>query len=94
MCLFRSTYVRRRQSASGRLTSPAGGGRGPNHWHLWHRAGFAGLREVHAAEEGVEAGGGAERIARQKRNRRVTFTMKARFSMNGVPRSDVSRVSL
>ena len=54
------------------------------------------LREVHAAEEGLEAGGGAARtgIARQNRNSRVSLTTKARFSRKGVPRSDVSRWSL
>ncbi len=45
----RNQYVRRRQSASGRLRSPpAGGGRGPEPPALLHRAGFAGAREVHA----------------------------------------------
>ena len=63
VCLFRSTNTYDdERSVSGRLTSPAGGGRGPNHWRLLHRAGFAGLREVHAAEEGLEARGGAERV--------------------------------
>ena len=88
VCLFRSTSTYGEdRSASGRLTSPAGGARGPNHWRLWHRAGVAGAREVHAAEEGLETRVGRPTSEARRSSPRCTTAGRSRFVRGGRSRT-------